>query len=73
MIRLALWTGFRQGELIALAKPAIDFARNRVFVVNPKWRKDKRKTEGNPIRPSRSSPDVPQSLHDDSEVCVKFS
>jgi integrase len=49
MIRLALWTGFRQGELIALAKPAINFSRNRVFVVNPKWKKDKRKTEGNPM------------------------
>lgn len=51
MIRLALWTGFRQGELIALAKSAVDFAANRVFVVNPKWRKDKRKTEGNPMSP----------------------
>jgi integrase len=51
MIRLALWTGFRQGELIALGKSAVDFALNRVFVVNPKWRKDKRKTEGNPMSP----------------------
>lgn len=49
MIQLALWTGLRQGELIALAKSAIDFSRNRLFVVNPKWRKDKRKTEGNPL------------------------
>ncbi|MGB9182414.1 MAG: site-specific integrase [Pyrinomonadaceae bacterium] len=49
MIRLAIWTGFRQGELIALSKPAIDFSHNRVFVVNPKWKKDKRKTEGNPM------------------------
>ena len=51
MIRLALWTSFRQGELIALAKPAVDFGRNRVFVVNSKWRKDGRKTEGNPMSP----------------------
>lgn len=51
MIRLALWTGFRQGELIALAKSAVDFERNRVFVVNPKWRRDRRKTEGNPMSP----------------------
>lgn len=49
MIRLALWTGLRQGELIALAKQVIDFYRNRLFVVNPKWREDKRKTEGNPM------------------------
>ncbi|HEX8502628.1 MAG TPA: site-specific integrase [Pyrinomonadaceae bacterium] len=51
MIRLALWTGFRQGELIALQKSAVDLDRNRVFVTNPKWRKDKRKTEGNPMSP----------------------
>ncbi|HEX8115965.1 MAG TPA: site-specific integrase, partial [Pyrinomonadaceae bacterium] len=51
MIKLALWTGFRQGELIALAKPAVDFNSNRVYVVNPKWRRDKRKTEGNPMSP----------------------
>lgn len=51
MIRLALWTGFRQGELIALRRSAVDFERNRVFVINPKWRKDKRKSEGNPMSP----------------------
>lgn len=49
MIRLALWTGFRQGELIELRKSAVDFARNRVHVVNPKWKRDPRKTEGNPM------------------------
>ncbi len=49
MIQLALWTGFRQGELIALSQSAIDFSRNLVFVVNPKWRRDKRKTEGVPM------------------------
>ena len=49
MIQLALWTGFRQGELIELGKAAVDFDRNRVFVFNPKWPKDSRKTEGNPM------------------------
>ncbi len=49
MIRLALWTGFRQGELIELRKAAVDFVRNRIFIVNPKWKKDPRKTEGNPM------------------------
>jgi integrase len=49
MIQLAIWTGFRQGELIALGKSAIDFPRNRVYIVNPKWKGDKRKTEGNPM------------------------
>ena len=63
MIQLALWTGLRQGELIALAKPAINFERNRLFVVNPRWRRDKRKTEGNPM-----SPEVREPL---SELCAK--
>jgi integrase len=49
MIRLALWTGLREGELIALRMPAVDFGRNRLFVVNPKWRRDRRKTEGVPL------------------------
>jgi len=49
MIRLALWTGLREGELIALRTPAVDFARNRLFVVNPKWRRDRRKVEGVPL------------------------
>lgn len=49
MIQVAIWTGLRQGELIALKRGAIDFNHNRFFVVNPKWKKDKRKTEGNPM------------------------
>jgi integrase len=49
MIHLALWTGFRQGELIALEKSAVDLSRGRVFVVNPKWKRDRRKTEGVPV------------------------
>lgn len=49
MIQLALLTGFRQGELIALEKSAVDFSRNRLFVVNPKWKRDRRKTEGVPM------------------------
>jgi integrase len=49
MIQLALWTGLRQGELIALEKSAVDFSRNRLFVVNPKWKRDRRKTEGVPM------------------------
>lgn len=49
MIRLALWSGFRQCELIELRRAAVDFARNRVYVVNPKWKRDPRKTEGNPM------------------------
>ena len=49
MIQLALWTGLRQGELIALERAAVDFSRNRLFVINPKWKRDERKTEGVPM------------------------
>jgi integrase len=49
MIQLALWTGFRQGELIALEKSAVDLAQGRVFVFNPKWKRDERKTKGVPL------------------------
>lgn len=49
MARLALLTGMREGELLALDKSAVDFRRDVLFVVNPKWRQDKRKTEGVPF------------------------
>lgn len=49
MIQLALWTGFRQGELIALEKTAIDLSRNVLRVVNPKWKRDRHKMEGVPM------------------------
>lgn len=50
MIQVALWTGFRIGELLALKKHRVDFNRNRIFVVNPKWAKDPRKTKGFPMK-----------------------
>src|ERR1044071_240814 len=49
MARLALLTGLRESELLALDKSAVDFRRNLLFVVNPKWRQDRRKTEGLPF------------------------
>jgi integrase len=49
LARLALLTGLREGELLALEKSAVDFRRDLLFVVNPKWRLDKRKTEGLPF------------------------
>ncbi|MDQ3920621.1 MAG: hypothetical protein M3348_19345 [Acidobacteriota bacterium] len=45
LARLALLTGMREGELLALHKSKVDFGRGLMFVVNPKWRKDPRKTE----------------------------
>jgi integrase len=49
MVQAALWTGFRLGELIALKKEKVDFQRDRIFVVNPKWKKDPRKSKGFPM------------------------
>lgn len=49
LARLALLTGMREGELLALEKSAVDFRRDLLFVVNPKWKKDRRKTEGLPF------------------------
>jgi len=49
LIQLAIWTGFRQGELLRLQRCHIDFGRNLIFVANPKWKKDPRKTEGFPM------------------------
>jgi integrase len=49
MIQLALWTGLRQSELIALRRSSVNFSRNRLYVSNPKWRRDRRKIEGVPL------------------------
>jgi integrase len=49
LARVGLLTGMRLGELLALHKSKVDFGRGLVFVVNPKWRKDPRKTEGLPV------------------------
>ena len=49
LARLALLTGMREGELIALRRESVDFRRDLLFVVNPKWKKDRRKTEGLPL------------------------
>jgi integrase len=47
--RLALLTGMRAGELLDLRVTDVDFARALVFIRNPKWKKDPRKTEGLPL------------------------
>jgi integrase len=49
LARLALLTGMREGELLALKAESVDFRRDLLFVVNPKWKKDRRKTEGLPF------------------------
>lgn len=49
MARLALLTGMRLGEMLALTKSKVDFARGLVFVAKPKWKGDPRRTEGLPV------------------------
>jgi integrase len=49
LVQLAVWTGFRQNELLHLRRSSIDFARNVIFISNPKWKNDPRKTEGFPM------------------------
>ena len=44
--RLALLTGMRAGELLNLQVSDVDFRRSLVFIRNPKWKQDARKTEG---------------------------
>jgi integrase len=47
--RLALLTGIRAGELLNLQVSDVDFRRSLVFIRNPKWKQDARKTEGLPV------------------------
>jgi integrase len=49
LVRLAIWTGLRQCELLALTKTSVDFSRNRLYVSNPKWLNDPRRTRGVPM------------------------
>lgn len=47
--KLALLTGMREGEILSLLTTDVDFRRGVLYVRNPKWRKDERKTEGLPL------------------------
>lgn len=47
--RLALLTGMREGELLNLRTSDIDFGRRLLYVREPKWKKDERRTEGLPL------------------------
>lgn len=47
--RLALLTGMRAGELLNLQVSDVDFRRSLVFIRNPKWKQDARKSEGLPV------------------------
>jgi integrase/recombinase XerD len=47
--RVALGTGFRISEVLGLTKDSVDFGRGLVFVFNPKWKNDPRRTLGVPM------------------------
>jgi integrase len=49
LVQMAIWTGFRRGELLGLQVQHVDFTRNLIFAPHAKWKRDKRKTEGNPM------------------------
>jgi integrase len=57
--------------LIALEKSAVDFGRNRLFVANPKWKRDRRKTEGVPM--SREAAELVQRLCDTAHGSYLFT
>jgi integrase len=46
---VALGTGFRIGEVLGLTKGSVDFQRGQIFVLNPKWKNDPRRTLGVPM------------------------
>jgi integrase len=47
--RVALGTGLRIGEVLSLTKDSVDFGRGLVFVSDPKWKNDPRRTLGVPV------------------------
>lgn len=47
--RVALGTGFRISEVLGLTKNSVDFGRGLLFVANPKWKNDPRRTLGVPM------------------------
>lgn len=49
IIILALYTGMRENEVLRLEWPHVDFVRNRLFVMYPKWKNDPRRTKGIPM------------------------
>jgi integrase len=51
MISLGIGTGLRQIEMRHLKKQDIDFPRALLYVTDPKWKRDPRKTKGVPLSP----------------------
>jgi integrase len=49
LIITALQAGMRLNEMLTLQWSNVDFSRDLIFVANPKWKRDPRKTKGIPI------------------------
>lgn len=49
IVRLALLTGMRQGEILGLEWEHVRLDRSLLYVMKPKWSKDPRRTEGLPL------------------------
>ncbi|HJQ31686.1 MAG TPA: tyrosine-type recombinase/integrase [Pyrinomonadaceae bacterium] len=47
--RVALGTGFRITEVLSLTRDSVDFIRGLLFVSDPKWKNDPRRTLGVPM------------------------
>lgn len=49
LVRFALLTGMRLGEMLNLEWEHVRLDRSLLYIMNPKWRRDSRRTEGLPI------------------------
>lgn len=49
VVRVAVGTGLRLNELLDLRREAVDFPAARLYVENPKWKADRRRSEGIPL------------------------
>lgn len=55
LIQLGVGTGLRQCEMRYLRKDEVDLVRGLLYVADPKWKNDPRKTKGVPLSPEVSS------------------
>jgi len=54
LIHLGVGTGMRQGEMRHLKKEEVDLVRGLLYVADPKWKNDPRRTKGIPLSPEVS-------------------
>lgn len=80
VVIVALYTGMRENEVLRLEWSHVDFQRNRLFVMYPKWKNDPRRTKGIPmsslvrqtllaLREKSQSSYLFPGTHDDGRIC----